>query len=305
MTNESAWNVTVHSDNRMNRMTNIPNTGAVLAGLDKTKHGLLICTSSGSGLIKDHVYLCNADGDSLIDLSVTADHYHTGAGDGGSLVDVYVTNAKFMDLYLSKTPDNLKINWNQATTSTGTIADDTDGTSGARSIKLLSGATSGATSTIYYPHLKIDFTESALFMAKVKIETTSSVACRSGVGADSWSAADSNTQKFNAEVCTSVNNNWHLRTANGSGNSQSDTGTAMTASAAAININHLPNLGTPETRLSVDGATTLQKTSHVPITGASASDNLVKHSVKNSTAANRNYFVYASRLSYYINDVWY
>ena len=56
MANEPIWNVTVHSDSRMNRMTNIPNTGAVLAGLDKTKHGVLICTQDGSGLVKDNLY---------------------------------------------------------------------------------------------------------------------------------------------------------------------------------------------------------------------------------------------------------
>jgi hypothetical protein len=198
----------------------------------------------------------------------------------------------------------MKAQWNQAVTSTGTIEDNTDGTSGARSIKLLTGATSGATSTIYYPHLKLAFSEVAVFQTKVRIETTTSVACRSGVVADSWSGSDSNTRKFNAEVCTSVNNNWFLRTANGSGNSQSDTGIAMTTGGVAIRISHHPELGIPETRLSIDGATSLEKTSHIPVDGTSPSDNIIKHSIKNNTAANRNYFVYGSRLSYIVEDDW-
>src|SRR4030095_6608579 len=98
MTNEPIWNVTVHSDNRMNRMTNIPNTGAVLAALDKTKHGLLICTQSGSGLIVDHVYLCNAAGDALIDLSSGAAHTHSSSPDGGDFINIFAANPKFMDL---------------------------------------------------------------------------------------------------------------------------------------------------------------------------------------------------------------
>ena len=221
------------------------------------------------------------------------------------MVGMFGANSKFMLLVLTQSNDNMKAQWNQAVTSTGTISDDTDGTSGARSIKLLTGSTSGATSTIYYPHLKLGFSEPSVFVSKVRIETTSSVACRSGIAADSWSASDSNTRKYNAEVCTTVNNNWHLRSANGSVNSQSDTGTAMTTSAVAIRISHHPELGVPEISLSVDGATELQKTSHVPTDGTTASDNIIKHSIKNSTAANRNYFVYGSRLSYLVEDDWF
>src|SRR4030095_8170950 len=287
MTNEPIWNVTVHSDSRMNRMTNIPNTGTTLAGLDKTKHGILICTQSGSGLTVDHVYLCNAAGDALIDISGMAPHTHSSSTDGGSLAGIFAMNHEVIDLLLTKTIDQDKVNWIQTVTSTGSIENKTDGTTGERSIRLRPNATSGSVSTISYPHLKLDFSKIAGFSCKLQIETATSIALHSGVGADDVTAADSNTRKFNAEVCTATNNNWFLRTANGSANSTSDSGIAITANRVGIAIHHDPTLGTPETKLYVDNNTVLQKTSNIPTSGATADNNLIKHSVKNSTAADR------------------
>src|SRR4030095_13756022 len=169
--NTVAWSTTPADDVRMNRVTNIANIGTVLAGLDKTKFGLLICTSDGSGLIKDHVYLCNAAGDSLIDLTGTANHLHNQvAGQGGSILDIYSSNNDFYDLMLTKTNDldTTGTTWNKTTTSTGSISNDTDGTTGERSIRLATGATSGSSATVTYPHLKMGFDNPALFQTKIR-----------------------------------------------------------------------------------------------------------------------------------------
>jgi len=289
---------------KLNGMTVTYGTGDYLAGLDKTKHKLVVCTSTGSGLTINHVYLASADGTTWIDLSGIITHTHSSSSDGGTLVELFIANPKFMDLSLTKTNDLLKAQWIQTVTSTGTIADDTDGTTGERSIKLLTGATSGSGSTISYPHLQLDFSKRAIYQTKVRFSATTALAFHSGVGADDVTAADSNTIKFQAEVCTVTNGNWWLRTASGSANSASDTAIAFTTNRTAVKIIHLPDLGTPETDLQIDTGTLLQKTTNIAITGATADINLVKHSLKNSAAADKNLFMYASRLRYTVSDEW-
>ncbi len=300
MTNEEAWNVTPHSDTRMNRMTNIPNTGTVLATLDKTKHGIFICTADGSGLFKDNLYFCNAAGDSLIRVKNELL--------GGGLASTFQEEPKYFDLNLTKTTDLYEVDWTTAkfwirtVTSTGTVENKTDGTTGEHSIRLRPNATSGSGATISYPHLKLDWSKTATYQAKLQIETFSSLALHSGVGADDITAADSNTRKVQAEVCTVTNNNWWLRTANGTANSASDTGIAATANRVGIRINFLPTAS--EADLQIDAGTLLQKTSNIPISGATADNNLIKHSIKNSTAADRPLLVYGTRLSYTVSDNW-
>src|SRR6188474_3086279 len=217
------------SQTKKNLTSVISGTGAYLASLDKTKHKVLVCTDSGSGFIEDHAYLCTADGLSVIDISDVGLHYHSpGTTDGGDLIDVYSVNWTVTDLFLSRVTDLQKANWIQTVTSTGTIEDATDGTTGERSIRLRPNGTSGSGSTISYPHLSLDFSKRSFYETKVRIETASSLAFHTGVNCDDVTAADSNTIKYNAEVCTTTNNNWFLRSADGSNKTSSDSGIAIT-----------------------------------------------------------------------------
>ena len=298
-----AWdNTTPASQSKKNLTSVISGTGATLAALDKTKFKILVCTSSGSGLTVDHVYLCNAAGDALIDLSQVLAHSHSGSSDGGNLVDMFRDNPTFADLMLTRTNDLQKAQWNQTLVTSGTITDDTDGTTGERSIKLLTGTTSGGASTIAYPHLQLDFSKPSLFQFKCRFSATTSLAYHGGVGADDVTAADSNIIKYNAEVCTSTNGNWFIRSANGTSNSTSDTGTAFTTNRVAIKIKHTP--ATPDLLMYIDAGSAFQKTTHIPTSGATADNNLIKHSLKNSTTADKNNFIYGSRLAFYISDNW-
>jgi hypothetical protein len=292
------------SVSKINFMELVSGTGAELAALDKSKHRLVSCTSTGSGYTLDHVYLFSTDGTTAIDLSNIASHTHTSSSDGGDIVDVFRANPKFMDLILTKTNDLDKANWIQTVTSTGSIANDTDGTTGERSIKLLTGATSGSGSTISYPHLQLNFTKRAIYQFKCRFSATTALAFHSGVGADDVTAADSNTRKFNAEVCTATNTNWFLRTADGTGNSTSDTGTAFTTSRVGIRIETFPDLGTPQVDMYIDAGTVFSKTSNIPTSSTTADNNLIKHSLKNSAAADKNLFMYGCRLRYTISDEW-
>ena len=297
-------NATPASAVKLNGMTVTYGTGTYLAALDKTKHKILVCTSTGSGFTLDHVYLCTEDGTTTIDLSTVQAHTHTSSTDGGGLITLFVGNPLFMDLVLTKTNDVVKVRYNETLTGTASTFDDTDGTTGERSIKLLTGATSGSGATEAYPHLQLDFAKRALYQFKIRFSATTSLAFHSGVGADDVTAADSNTRKFNAEVCTATNTNWFLRTANGSSNTTSDSGTAFTTNRAGIRIETYPDLGTPEADMYIDTGTVFQKTTTIPFDSTTADNNLIKHSLKNSTAADKNAWMYGCRLRYTINDQW-
>ena len=305
MSVSTPWtNSTPGSTARNNKVTVITDTGANLDALDKTKHKIVTCSSTGNGYIINHAYLFHEDGTTKTDLMSTDVHTHADSATGGSLADILIANPKFFILSLTQTEDLKKAQWIETVTSTGTIEDSTDGTTGERSIRLRPNATSGASATISYPHLKLDFGATSLFQAKLQIETATSLALHSGVACDDITAADSNTRKLQAEVCTVTNSNWWLRTATGSANSASDTGIAITANRVAINIVHYPTLGTPRADLLIDTGTVLQKTTNIPTSGATAENNLIKHSIKNSTGADRPMKMYGSRLQYKVSDNW-
>jgi hypothetical protein len=299
---EVPWLNTPHSDSRLNKMTVPILTGAEIAALDKSLHRLVICRSTGSGFTVDHVYLANTAADAWIDLSSVSSHTHTDSTTGGSIASIFDANWLYTDLFLSRTTDLVKAAWIQTVTGTGSIEDATDGTTGERSIRLRPNATSGSGSTISYPHISLDFSKNAYYETKVRIETATSLAFHTGVNADDVTAADSNTRKFNAEVCTTTNSNWFLRTANGTTNSTSDTGVAISTSRTWLYIAHLPSV--PETDLYLDDNTVFQKTTHIPVDQSSAHINLIKHSIKNSTGADRPIHIYPTRVKYFMTDKW-
>jgi len=297
-------NATPASAVKLNGMTVTYGTGTYLAALDKTKHKLVVCTSTSGGLTVDHVYLASADGTTWLDLSGIVDHTHTATtGDGGRYSEILLSNPKVFDLVLTKTDDLKKAQWIETVTGTGTIEDATDGTTGERSIRLRPNGTSGSEAQISYPHIQASFGGRALFISKLRIETATNLAFHIGVGADDITAADSNTIKIQTEVCTVTNNNFWLRTANGSANSASDSGVAIGTSRTGIKMIFHP--ATPECQLLINDANALIKTTNIPTSGATADNNLIKVSLKNSTAADRPMHFYGARLAYFVSDEWF
>jgi len=283
----------------------ISGPGDDLALLDKTLFRIVFCTEDGSGLLKDHTYAVDTAAEAFIDISSTGSHTHSGTNDGGSILDIFSANPKFGDTGAMFMYNIDKAKWIETYTSTGSITNDTDGTTGEPSIKLLTGATSGASATIALRGLCLDFTKRSSFQFKARLGSTiTTLALHSGVNADDVTAVDTTTAKYDAEVCTVTNTNWNLRTADGSTSTSSDTGTAISTSRVGIRIEHYPDIGTPEVDMYINAATVFQKTSNIPTTGASGIVQLIKHSLKNSSASDRNYFVYANRLRYFINDNW-
>lgn len=303
--NLSAWAKTIMGDSRLNRCTNIFNTGTYLSALDKAKFGILGCTEDGGdlNLIKDHIYVCNAAGDAVIDLSALVAHTHTAAS-GGDIVDINIANPEKIDLLMVANSFFQKANWIEAVTGTGSIEDHTDA-AGQRAIRLRPNGTSGSGSTVRYPaQAAVDFSKNSMCIYVVQFETASSLAFHGGVNADDVTAADSNTRKYNSEVCTVTNNNWFLRTADGTANSSSDTGTAFSTNKVGHKMIHLPTAGTPEVSLSLDGDTAFQKTSNIPIDQNSANSNIIKMSVKNSIGQDRPAKFYGGRMTFTTSATW-
>ena len=297
---------------RKNKTSVISGPGTDLAGITKANYVLVKCDVTGSGLTKDHLYIVAADGNSFIDIAGIPVHNHTSITDGGQVVDLFRENPNFCDLRLSRPSDLKRAEWIQTVTGGGTAEDITDGTTGERSVRLRPNLVSGDSSSISYPHSKLDFSKRSVYQTKVRLEQTTALACHNGVNADFVTDVDSNTQKYNAEVCTVTNNNWFLRTASGSNKSTSDTGIAITNNRTAIRIEHLPDLAPAEADIYINTSATLpavegtvfQKTSDIPVTGRTADNNLIKHSIKNSAAADKSMHTYANRLAYYISDNW-
>ena len=216
------WDVTTPgSPSKLNGMTIIYGVGADIAATDKTQVQYAFCTSTGSGFTVNHFYAVNAAQDAWIDISGAADHTHTGVGAGGALESVFRANPTYVEVFYR--PDQLaKADWLQTLSSTGTITDDT--TSGEDAIKLLTGATSGSGSTIELNGLKLDFSKRSHFQTKLKMSATTALALKAGTNCETVTAADDNTVKYEAQLCTVTNANWNIRTATGAARSESDTG---------------------------------------------------------------------------------
>ena len=290
---------------RKNKTSVITDTGDNLSVLNKTKYKIVTCNETGSGYEEDNVYYWSDDGSVEKNLTQIQDHTHNFSdGDGGSLITIWQGNPEIFDIYLSRPTDMIKANWNQTVSGTGSIEDGGGGTSKPY-IRLRPNATSGSTASINYTNVQnLTFDEPSIFVTEGVFETASSLAFHAGVNIDFLSVADTNTRKYQAEVCTATNSNWWLRTANGTNTSTSDIGVAITTGDQSIKMVHNPNFGTPEVLLEIDAANAFTKTNHIPIDGNNTTGNLVGFSQKNSTAADRPYRMKGCRISFITDDAW-
>ena len=302
-----AWSETTPgSVSKLNVSTIVYGSGTYLAGLDKTKHKILVCTSTGSGFTVDHVYLCTADGLSVEDLSDVNEHFHTGAGDGGSFIDIATGNA-ILDTgaqgFANLTADSTGL-YRQSVTGTGAWTTQTDGTTAERYIRASTGATTASTLSAHTPiNLSLEWAKPVKFAAKHQIQTATSIAVKCGFGMEDLAAADDNNRKEGAECCTTVNNNWFAASANGTTRSSSDTGVAFTTSKRAIVGIHHPD--STEFNLYVEDSSLYTKSSNIPTTASSNQPSrgaIFRYTVKNNTGADRLFNFYGTRLIYFVND---
>ena len=300
------WGNTVASKAKLNLMTIPAGPGADLATLDVTKHGACRCTTTGSGFVASHFYI--SDGVSTwIDVSVTASHAHESVATGGTLFDIYaaVGNMDLIDSggFLMFAADKAK--WLESVTSTGVITNDTDGTTSERSIKLDSGATSGARASIsMVGGVEMDFAKPSMWQSKTLIPTMTSLNLRFGFHIDNVTSADSTNVNYGVEICTATNTNWWTRSANGTATSASDTTIAATTNRQGITILGRPDLSPAKILTYIDANAAFSKTSNVPISGGGGVSNIFRYSHKNSTGSSRTLFTYATRVRYYAVSNW-
>ena len=204
------WGNTVGSKPKMNLMTIISGAGADLATLDPTKHSACRCTATGSGFTVNHFYISNGV-NNWVDVSVATAHTHDSSTQGGTLAEILQAagNTKLIDtggVFMFAADFN---DWLVANASTGAVTNDTDGTTSERSIKLATGATSGARASIsMVGGIEMDFSKPSMWQSKVLITTLSSLNLRFGMHVDMVTSADSNNVNYGAEICTATNNNW-------------------------------------------------------------------------------------------------
>lgn len=300
------WGNTVASKAKLNLMTIPSGPGADLATLDVTKHGACRCTSTASGFVTGHFYISDAIS-TWIDVSVAAGHTHESTATGGTLYNIFagVGNMDLIDSagHLIFAADKAK--WLEAITSTGVVTNDTDGTTSERSIKMDSGATSGARASItMVGGVEMDFAKPSMWQSKTLVPTMTSLNLRFGFHSDMVTSADSNNVNYGIEICTATNNNWWARSASGTATSASDTTFAATTARQGIVILGRPDLSPVKTLTYIDANAAFSKTTNIPITGGGGVSNIFRYSIKNSTGASRTLFTYATRVRYYAVSNW-
>ncbi len=289
---------------KKNKTSVISADGDDITPLDKTKFKIIACNTDGGDFLENHAYLFSEDGGTVVDLTELADHQHNGPANGGTLNYIYLNNPETFDLCLTRPIDFADSEWNNTTSGTGSLEFSNGGGSTKYYIRLRPNGTSGSGASISYTHsLSLSFAQASILSFRGNFETASSLAFHGGVNCDLVTAADSNTIKYQAEVCTATNNNWWLRTANGSANSASDIGVAISTSTTGVRLVHKPS-GTAEVNMEIDAANQFVKTTNIPTSGVNTIGNIISFSIKNSTAADRPYRMSGCRLAFVTEDTW-
>lgn len=281
----------------------ISGTGTYLATLDYSKHKILVCTETGLGFTIDHVYLCEADGLGVVDISSSIPHTHTSSTDGGPLSDVFSSTIDYVDtggLYMF---NMLKADWVEVITSTGSTSESTSetGFTNHKVLKVSTGATSGATANLKKLGMTQSWDKPSYFAITNSFSATTALSSHWGYSVEPLADADNNTRKYGLVNCTATNGNWFIRSADGSARSDSDTGTAFTTNVDSFVVKHNPSA--PSVSAYMNGTLLLTKTSNIPTTDSTTfRDPLWLFGIKNSAAADKVATLYKLKMGYYIDD---
>ena len=296
---------------RMNKCTVISGSGTYLATLDKNQFKLFHCTADGDEFLKDHLYLIKGDGSAAIDLSGIELHTHESDSDGGSYIHLYQGMAESIDSF---DPHNLNIaDWTEVSAGSGSTLEVSDDATFAdnKILKLSTGATISSGASLRIGSIEMAFSRESGFIALMKLEQTTDTASKWGFGMEGPTAADDNARKHGLIHCTSVNNNWFGRTADGDSRSDSDTGSAIDASKRFIQSICIPNVseintphGTPFQNTFLDGDLILSKTNDIPINGQGQRAQFWRFALKNNTGVNKTSLLYKVRWTYMASEWW-
>ena len=294
-----AWgDQTIGTASRKNLTGIISGTGAYLAGLNKSQFKLLHCTSTGSGFIKDHIYLCLTDGSGVTDVTAIDAHTHkNSSSDGGDFFDVIQANHDLWDYQFNNL---IYDNWTEVISGTGNTGNLKTGGSanGAYQIFCDTNTTSGSGANLKYGGIPIDYSRESSFQALIIIEINiTSMAFKYGYNMENITSVDDNVRKYGFAGCTSVNGNWFAYSADGDSRSSSDMGVAWTDNLTAI-LAHKQESGN-QIDFWVNEANKLEKTADVPIDGEGNHDGLYRFGVKNNSAVDRRIYLNKLRMTYH------
>ena len=125
------WDLTTPgSPTKLNRMTIIYGTAADITALDKTTFQYAFSTTTGSGLLVDHLYMVNTAQDSFIDISGIASHNHSSVTTGGAIEGIFRNNPNFIDTGSHYLFNLNKADWGEIVSGTGATTNDLDRTTG-------------------------------------------------------------------------------------------------------------------------------------------------------------------------------
>jgi len=296
---------------RMNKCTVISGSGTYLATLDKNQFKLFHCTADGDEFLKDHLYLIKGDGSAAIDLSGIELHTHESDSDGGSYIHLYQGMAESIDSF---DPHNLNIaDWTEVSSGTGNTYEITNDATfpDNKVLKLSTGATTASGASLRIGSIQMSFERESGFIALMKLDQTTDNASHWGYGMEAVTAVDDNSRKHGLIHCTSVNNNWFARTADGDSRSDSDTGDAINASKHFIQSICIPDVseiitphGTPFQNTFLDGNLILSKTTDIPIDGTGSRNIFWRVGLKNNTGSDKTAMLYKVRFTYMASEWW-
>jgi hypothetical protein len=205
-------------------------------------------------------------------------HTHIDADSGGSLSETLRANIPLTIDYDKRWARTFEFYTGGA--SGGSITDDTANTR----MVLNTNATSGAYAMIWDGgSRKLNFAKDSAFECTLLQDSNTNFKTKVGINPEHINVANSNTQSYGIEGCSSSGTVWLVWSASGTNRSTLATASPIvTASPAVYLVQHD---SANSVTLSIDGVTITSKTSDVPSTGLAPLNNLYRAGIQNSAAA--------------------
>jgi hypothetical protein len=167
----------------------------------------------------------------------------------------------------------------QTTASNGTITDDT--TNGR--IVLNTSATSSGYACIFDGGARaLNFADPSAFEITILQSSNTNFKSKMGINSDGVQSANTNTQKYGIEGCSTSGTVWLVFSADGTTRSTLTTASpVVTASPAVYLVSHEP---ANSITLTIDGTQIVQKTTNIPSTGLAGLNNIYRADIINTAA---------------------
>jgi hypothetical protein len=212
-------------------------------------------------------------------------HTHTDQDSGGRLSDTLEVNIPTTIDYDKRFSKSTAFFTSVA--NGGSVSDDD---TNARIILDTSVTNTGRASLYDGGARKLNFAVDSAFECTLLQSSNTNFKTKVGINAESIEAANSNTQSYGIEGCSSTGTVWLIWSASGTNRSTLVTASPIvTASPAVYLVQHD---SANSVTLSIDGVTITSKTTDIPSTGLTPFNNLYRAGIQNSTAAQKILYQY-------------